>query len=328
MEDAKLKQYVVDCLSILLKHNTLGDTAYESRYKGFSAELDFVDWLRKYRKDKVNIYAGGYLVPPDKVGNSSSLDKSIYFTISQDPFEEYVKIYDRLSGLNFIKMFYIQWDDNIEIDCWQHKDIFQDGNSLPVPTFKVYIYKENCFEESSFEHFLSNYKLENRKNQNKIFKNDVVEFWNNKLKEFNYEDLKSLYVQRLFFDGYIGLSRVHGKPSDIDLIILNLENNKMFLLEIKEKDLAKSIKGFGLDTPRITDMQRLKRVWGDELFYIVRHINNQYERKFQAWKLIEIDDFVKNIDMKKTIEGGKGMRSKNSSNPTIICSQEHFKTLK
>ena len=72
MEDAKLKQYVVDCLSILLKHNTLGDTAYESRYKGFSAELDFVDWLRKHRKDKVNIYAGNYLVPPDKVGNSSS----------------------------------------------------------------------------------------------------------------------------------------------------------------------------------------------------------------------------------------------------------------
>jgi hypothetical protein len=59
-------------------------------------------------------------------------------------------------------------------------------------------------------------------------------------------------------------------------------------------------------------------------YLTVRHIDNQKDRKLVGWKMISINDFSKNVKGQKTTEGGTGMRSINSNNPTVICEVKHF----
>ena len=79
-----------------------------------------------------------------------------------------------------------------------------------------------------------------------------------------------------------------------------------------------------MDVPRIKDMRKIENLTNIKYVLIVRHINNQTERKFIEWKSIRIKDFEKNTTGQKYIEGGTGMRGTDTSNPTLICSYDLF----
>lgn len=136
-----------------------------------------------------------------------------------------------------------------------------------------------------------------------------------------------MYVQRLIFDGYIGYSRKHGIPSDIDAIIYSEKLKSYALLEVKEKDISKRPpQGFGMDVERIADLSKLKSSTQIPIYCIVKQIDNQKDRNFLPWKIIELDSFKKNL-AKLTIQGGSGMGFENGQYPTQICPYEHFKDL-
>ena len=156
-----------------------------------------------------------------------------------------------------------------------------------------------------------------------INEDDVVEA-NNRLKRFIFDDVLDVYVQRVFFDGFIGLRRRHGMLSDIDMITIR-QNGTMNFLEVKEKDLARN-GSFGMDVHRINELVMLSNVTQTPVYYIVKQINNQTDREFIAWRSIEIHSFNENA-ARHTVNGGFGMRNENSSNPTRLCLEEHFITI-
>lgn len=321
---------VLEYLHILVSNNVIGDMQYSSRYKGFRGELEYYSWFRDNRKES-HMHNGGYLIPT--IANNNALIKPVYFIANNKAPDKIEKrIYSAIASLDCKKMFYFQYDDSISISKWKREDIMTLGQVIPVPDFRVFEYdnKLSKFIPSKISTFTDTFKPYKTRNTNTypIYEKTKI-LYIEKLSVYNYKDLVNLYVERLFFDGYIGFGRERGIPTDIDLIVESRDKEgKLYLLEIKEKDLSKTPPvGFGMDVSRIEDINKISSITGLPYYYIVRHVNNQRDRKFIEWLAIDMNSFTEKIRSANTIEGGTGMRSANSSNPTKVCPYNNFKKL-
>ena len=148
-----------------------------------------------------------------------------------------------------------------------------------------------------------------------------------KFLQFSVKSLLKLYVERLFFDGYFNLTRTRGAPLDIDTFV-RAKDGGLCLLEIKEKDISKrDPRGFGMDLRRVESLSILSAAFSAKAFYVVRHVNNQTQRQFVDWRIIDLEQFKSQIAYSPTVEGGTGMRSASSHNPTRVCRFEYFTLL-
>lgn len=315
------KKDLLDHLHTVVSNNVLGDKQLMNRYKGFRSELFFEE---KIKNIDVELFEGGNII--SKSSEDTSLNDAIYFTLIpiSIPIDSYQKIYHELSKIGFDTMYIIQYHDN-----WSLKNvmIFEAGViSLPVPEFTIYQYQNNSFTKKENINVLTNEfkSLPNRGKNSYSISKDSYKWLHRELDQFSIDSILQIYVTRLLFDGYIGFGKEKGKPSDIDFILKN-KNGEYRLLEIKEKDLPKkSKKGFGLDVPRIHDFQHIQKITGLKYYLVVREIKDQDSREFKAWKTITIDNFIEDVKKDSTVEGGTGMRSSNSRNPTLICSYSKF----
>lgn len=226
-------------------------------------------------------------------------------------------------------MYFINWNNQYSFSEWNSSDKILDGINLKVPSLKVFKYDtiRSIFIPILFNEFLNLFPLKQRRTESNAIPPLVIDKWKNKLSVYNYKHLLDLYVQRLIFDGYIGYSRQHGIPSDIDAIAYSQKLKTYTILEIKEKDISKRYpQGFGMDVERITDLTKLKSSTRLPIYYIVRQIDNQKDRNFLSWKIIELDKFKKNLSQ-STIQSGSGMGFENGQYPTQICPYGHFKDL-
>ena len=320
-----MKQSVIQYLHTLVAHNVIGDKQFTRRYNGFIGELDFNEWFRLNRKWE-QLYNGGFLVPA--VAGTSALDHPVYFTTSGEEPEVYRDIYRRIARLNCRALFFIRWDRSIPFSNWEKSRVGGIPGQLPVPRMACYRYRpeDDVFVPSSLaemQHYFSDSPDE---------LTDKVPHWvkarfSELLERFDEEAVVDLYVQRLIFDGYLGLKKVRGKPSDIDLLIKAKGTGRLLAFEVKEKDLSKKPPvGFGMDVPRMGFFADFMKATGIDVYYIVKQINNQTERKITAWRAIEMAGFIAHAES-TVVEGGTGMRSDSSYNPTRICREKHFRTL-
>tara|TARA_R110000744_G_scaffold114988_1_gene215056 strand:- start:8504 stop:9481 length:978 start_codon:yes stop_codon:yes gene_type:complete len=320
------KAEIISNIHTLVSHNVIGEKQLMSRYKGFRGEFSFENYIRtKYKK--YVLLDGGIIFSIDN--SESSLNNSVYLTAtnSQSGLEDYKNIYKRLSNIGFKKMFFVlynqeNWKD-FTVMHYPDKDV-----NLPIPDFKIFEYDGvgNTFEATNnqisiFSDLFFDFPIRKKNSfpiteQSKLF---LIEA----LREYELEDIIKMYVNRLFLDGFVGFGKNKGKISDIDLI-LKRPDGAYRLIEIKEKDLARKIVGFGLDVPRLDDMNRIRQESGLDYFLVVRHIADQSERKLIGWKMISIKEFDNQVCGQKPTEGGTGMRSLNSVNPTVICEVEAF----
>ncbi|KXO78224.1 hypothetical protein AYL20_07560 [Acinetobacter venetianus] len=320
------KTLILNSLHHLIANNVLGQNAYISRFKGFVAELDFLPWMRAKRPN-IPIFTGGYFVPNHYVSNS--LISPVYFTVCNSAPNDYIEIYRRIALISCHRMLFIQWDNSVPVNQWPLIDVMNTESPIPVPAMNCYEYdnQSNSFTQIDISNFFNTFtdKKPNRK-ANEI----PVEAYNSgisSLQSFEYSDILNLYVQRLIFDGYIGFSKVKGSPSDIDSIIFSPQNNNFAFIEIKEKDLSKKPpQGFGMDLGRINDLLKLEQTTGWPAYYLVRHVNNQQERKFVGWRMISMNKFKSNL-ADSIIQGGTGMGFTTGQYPTQICPFENFTLL-
>ncbi|WP_412471223.1 hypothetical protein [Halobacteriovorax sp. RT-2-4] len=307
----------------LVSHNVIGEKQLRPRYLGFRAELDSKSILCTYYS---KVLSGGYIISLDS--SESSLNNSIYFTCvpNMADISDYQKVYIELKKLNFKTMYLLIYSEPFED---KEVMIFEDKKvSLKCPSFKVmsFNYEENLFEVcDDLEVFISEFEKVSVRGRNTFpIGVDYQRMLISSLNHYEKSDLIQLYVERLVFDGFLGFSIKKGKPSDIDAIGI-LDDGTIELIEIKEKDLPKvNRKGFGLDTPRIRDFQQIEKLTGLNYRLFVRHVNNQKDRKLLNWLCIAISDFVEDVVGESEVEGGTGMRSQYSKNPTKICSFEKF----
>ena len=321
-----MNRYILEQLHHLLRCNVIGDKQYDSRYKGFHGELDFSQWFAKNRQEN-NFYKGGYLIP--RYSKDDTLEKPVYVTISSiKPDNNYRNIYRQIAKISPLQ-FYIYFNSSEEITNWKKVDVMGHGIDLPVPDLHILQFDQitKTFKESSLNDFLSCFKKKSFRNKNTYpITTETRQKHINKLEQHTGKDLLNLYVERLIFDGFIGFGRTHGIPSDIDAIIK--KNDSFLFLEIKEKDQSKRHpRGFGMDCRRIESLLTIEKKTSIPYFYLVREIDDQENRNFRTWKVISMKKFSGIVHSGKVIEGGTGMRSAHSSNPTKVCPYDHFKNL-
>ncbi|MFV8324924.1 hypothetical protein [Flavobacterium sp. ZS1P14] len=321
------KNNILEALHILVSNNVIGDKQLLSRYKGFRAELFLEDYLlSKFPQYKQ--LEGGMIISKDS--ETTSLDNSLYLTVipEEDFNDDYKKIYNRFSKIGFQKMYLATYSDS----DWNKVPIMHfhsETVKLNIPKIEIFefnIESEN-FEETSnsvteVTVFFDTEQIRKR-NSHPINESTKVWFTKNMI-QFSKNQLLKIYMNRLFLDGYIGFGKKKGKPSDIDMILKTPEGEYR-LIEVKEKDLPKQAqKGFGLDIPRLEDLQRISNATKLKYSLVVREINNQEDRNLLGWKYLSIDKFASAVDWNAKVKGGTGMRSSNSYNPTLICPYDLF----
>ena len=331
MDDTNLE--VLNDLHNLISHNVIGDKQYNNRYNGFTAELDFSDWFSKNRKSE--LIDGGMFLPVNSTDNP--FEDSIYFTSSEDSPETYKDIYHCASKLARKGQFFIRYDITQPFTDWNRAELFlstENGQSnevlLHIPFFEVYTFEaeKNTFSISSMDEITKLFTRERNILSKKVIPEKLKNSFMKKFQHFDSRILIKLYLERLFFDGYLGLIYTRGAPLDIDSFVLG-KNGKLLLLEIKEKDVSKrDPKGFGMDLRRIDSLGTLSEAFDTKSFYIVRHINNQIDRMFVDWRIIPMDKFRQLVESNPVVQGGSGLRSRYSDNPTRVCEFEHFILLK
>ena len=322
----KTKQEIISHIHTLVSNNVIGDKQLMSRYKGFKGELCFESYIKK-TYGKYELLDGGIIFSIDN--SESSLNNSIYLTVTNQlsNLEDYKKIYAKLSNIGFVEMFIVFYD----AENWTLEPVMNYPNDtiqLPIPdlTIKTYDIKNNQFNDTNdkislFSNLFQDVPI--RKKNTYPIESSSKTYLLKELTQFDFEDLIKMYLNRLFLDGFIGFGKQKGKISDIDLILKRPDGDYR-LIEIKEKDLAKKIVGFGLDVPRLDDMLRITEFSSLNYYLVVRHINNQTKRELVGWKTISINDFSDNVKGQKSTEGGTGMRSISSKNPTVICKLNNF----
>ncbi len=315
-----MQNSILPHLHSLISHNVIGDKQYISRYKGFVGELSFQQWLQHNQRSQCT---GGYFLPVT-VG-ATALKNPIYFTVSSDPPTDYVSLYHKIQNIGCHSLFFIQWIADDWRD-WIPRDVMAVAVALPVPRFTCYRFDSlnSCFVRCEVQDFLGLYPDQPRGHKQPIAAN-IEREWLEKLAVFDETMLLNLYVQRLFFDGFIGLGKRKGIPTDIDVIIKQgSPTTDYVLIEVKEKDLSKN-QCFGMDQQRIQDIVQISQAAKLEYYYVVKHVNNQQDRVFLNWRYINMLDFVQHLST-ALVQGGTGMRSESSSNPTQLCHQRFFKT--
>lgn len=323
------KAEILSGIHTLVSNNVIGSKQLMSRYKGFRGELLFSKFLSK----KYAVYEqlnGGIII--SKNSSESSLNNSIYFTVvsSKIDLDDYLNIYANLSKLSFKKLYLIIYQNDYKQLPVMH--YAEETIKLPVPSFEILEYdtikKQFTLTDNDVNNITSFFTpLTKRRRNSKPITAECKKWLFDHLVSFSKEQLIQVYFERLFLDGYIGFSMEKGKSSDIDLILKH-PNEEYRLIEIKEKDLPKKAKkGFGLDVPRLKDMERIQSESGMEYHLAIRHIDNQTNRKLIDWKQISISNFAANVKNQKAIEGGTGMRSESSKNPTLICDFDQFRNI-
>lgn len=306
-----ISNLIIECV----RHNVLGSRQLKSRVIGFRAELEFAAALKSINRET---FSGGMFIP--NVVNSRPLKNSIYITFIQEGkyLGFYKWFYSSLTNLGPFPKYIITYG----LPKYWHK------GDLPKPNFKLFRFQLNRFIEEPLTNIFSKYVQRDVPYPLANIDKETIDYCKRILGQPNYSsfDLIQIYVERYFFDTMLANKFKIGIPTDIDLIYCK-RNGEPCLVEIKEKDLAKRIKGFGLDIPRLNDILYISKQTGLDYVLIVRQIKNQVDRMFMNWRGIKIQDFKLNVE-KSIIEGGKGMRSTYSSNPTVICSEDHFKTIR
>ena len=330
MIETKIK--ILEELHELLSSNVLGDKQYRNRYNGFMAELAFQDWFKLNRES--NLIDGGMFIPTKVTDNP--FNEAIYFTSSEFSPLDYVEIYTRASVLAPKGAFFIQYNISTDYLTWKRESLFQTlengrilNKSFSVPPFEVFKFnlESKTFLKCSISDITSNfYQLRQHLNKKEI-PEELKQRFITKFSQFDTKHLLKVYLERLFFDGYLNLTYLRGAPLDIDTFVY-AKNGALCLLEIKEKDISKrEPRGFGMDLRRINSLSKLSEVFKAESYYVVRHINNQVQRQFVDWRIISLKKFKDEIKNSPVVEGGTGMRSSSSSNPTKVCRFALFKQL-
>lgn len=315
-------------MHILLSYNVIGDIQYKNRYNGFNGEIDFLNWFRAKRSTPT--CEGGVFIP--LIDTDDSFEEAIYVLVVPTPILDiHSKQLQAAKPLSKRGQYLVSYDSNEHIEDWNYLKV--EGltdKSIPYPSsLKIFTLLENSLTELSISELKDRTGIKSAFNKKANINDSLKLHFINKLIQYDYEDILNTYLTRFILDGIFTRTNTNrevqrGAPLDVDYFVFG-KNEKWNILEIKEKDL--STNGcFGMDVRRINSLQKLAKTFSTKAFYIVRKINNQIDRKFVTWRIISMDNFDK-FASRNTVEGGTGMRSTKSSNPTRLCKESRFKDM-
>ena len=284
---------LVDNLYQILTSSIANTRFFNARSLGFRAELEY---MKMIRTKGVEFLDAGQFVVSKKEVESTPENYLFYMTISDDDRDSYLDFYGKISQMPEIKkLFFIKIGES---DEWGSQDItVKDVNnrdntttSITKPVLSVYRFDDGTWVDSSFDEIK---EMLPRSSGPRIAKNKE----NRLAYLLNYDrsDLISVYCNRYVLDVELG---EHNKGMmDFDLIVK--ENEKYVAIETKEKDpmgkrdfpTDETKWAFGWDSRRIGWYMHLKLAINLDTRYVIREVNNQTERRFVKWKMIDMDRF-------------------------------------
>lgn len=304
----------------MLQYNIYSSNAYRTRMIGFKSELHFSEFLNQRKTQQLK---GGFLIPIHELQQAH--EHFVYYTLlnERDNISDYVNIYKAIAKLDKERLVIIKYNVK-DINSWDQLEI--GDVKYPLPPFYFYEFINGAFSLVSNElnWLLNLFQPSVQKNEKLFIQDFELLAAEQKLRNFSEESIIEVYVGRLLFDLVLSCNIKKGITADIDFIIQGTK--ELLFVELKEKNLARSIKGFGLDKHRIAGMKAIEQATKIPYYLVVREINNQQERIFVAYWIISLNNFIKNMSP-NSIQGGYGMRSKNSSNPTFLCELKYFQKL-
>lgn len=320
-----MKARLLHSLHILLSKNVIGSKQYKSRYIGFRSELQT---LRHLRDTGVNVFEGAYLIPLRNGKELFETESILFSVVSDDDLTQYKSIFHRLARIGSKKLYLVSLTN--EPEEWDFANVLGFDDKLLIPSCRLFEYNT---ESSTFDlvgmdlfEIPANFETVPRRSPIEQINAELEESFKEQLSSYSIDELRVLYTERFIFDGLIGFGKERGIPTDIDGIILS--DDEFVLLEIKEKDLSKRPPiGFGMDVRRIKQLKRICRRTSLRLQLIVRQVRDQASREFIQYQSIDFQEFYKRTSGTEEIEGGHGMRSESSSNPTQICPIEFFEPI-
>lgn len=325
------KGSILNYMHQLVSHNVIGDLQYRSRYRGFNGELHFSKWVRN---NKRNLTAPGGLFVP-LVDTDNSFQESIYILTAPNNLEDcFMEQLSISSDLSIRGAYYVTYDPEEPVEQWTGLEVPKGRERvlIPIPSslqISRFHRDRNVLEVIDFEQFSAQTGLVPYFRRQAQIPEEKRLFHHNKLMQYDYSDIVELYIGRFVLDCLCSLSgpgiqRQRGAPLDIDFFIKD-NNGDWDILEVKEKDLSRN-GCFGMDLRRIDSLFRLKEVFETNAFYIVRHIDNQDDRNFLDWKIINIDTFNRCAE-DRNVQGGFGMGYEHCDYPTRLCKGQYFKSL-
>lgn len=122
--------------------NAAAAKGYENRILGFRSEIEFERLLVNNGR---RVLQGGWLLSRQK--NKRCLEDSIYFTVSSDNPERYIKLYALLERLNLTGRYFIKYTFAENPQEWQSSDVFDNHNHISFPSYSCFEFKEGEFLE-------------------------------------------------------------------------------------------------------------------------------------------------------------------------------------
>ncbi len=321
-----LKETILRNLDLLLSCNVIGEVQYKNRYNGFNGELAFYEDI--VRRKGLTTRPGGVFIP--LTSSSDSFYNSVYITLSTNVNDEF--LYQHLCSVADLASkgaFVFSYNKTEAFEEWASLRADIEGKEfvdLPVPqSLRVFKFENGALALSSFQQFLNCTGFKFSLKKPRPIPASLKEHYLNKLVDFKLADLIELYLSRVILDGFCSLRNKRGAPLDIDLFVYSERLKRWTLVEVKEKDQSKN-GCFGMDTRRIISLAKLSNAFSLPVYYVIREINNQHERRLKAWRVINFDKFIERIGA-KTVLGGTGMMPTEAEVPTKLCPEHFFKVL-
>lgn len=301
---------------------------FKRRILGFKAEIEFEKFIKEKFENKIEFLEGGQFISKKISGQKNDNNSFIYTTIDNRDPEKYIEIYKQISKWNEVKsLYFIKLNEN----GWNEEPFTAKDNdkkeiktNILKPNFDFYVFQEDKFITSKVQDFkiiLDNFEKPEKKSS--IYKLRGEEKFKYFL-EYENTTLKKIYATRYFLDHILRQARGR-QILDLDGFIV--KNNKIILVEIKEKTPNKNKKlneeiywQYGWDSRRLLWYLYLLKKINFTILYNVRQIEDREQRKFLQWDSIWIDDFLKGVSWSFSRGGGGG-------EDTLSAPYSYFKNL-
>jgi len=303
------KNTIINDLYNILTSSIANKRFFKNRSKGFKAELEY---NKKLNDDGTKFLDGGQFLFSRKNIDTSPENLVTYVTVSSDDKDRYVGFYELIEKLHEVeKLFFVEIEKESN---WSTKQILVKNTTnrkninsdILKPGFKIFKFENRSWVESDFDEIKDTLVRKTGTKGVCANKENLLSYMSN----YSLEELITVYCNRYFLD--IELGRFKKGMMDFDHILV--EDDKFIAIETKEKDPIKDKKkpldkkqwAFGWDSRRIGWYMHLNKALDLDTRYVIREVNNQTERKFLKWKLIELEKFRRCASWLAERSGGGG----------------------
>lgn len=309
-----------------------------NKTKGLLSQISFEEEFESgfLQDHKEKFYPGCWIISPksyestkfryvisvhEKMLNHEPQEDEMNFILGRNK-DNFNKIAKFLSNSSLGVMYAVPFSDDGLIDFSRI-----NSDDFMAVRWALFIYDEGRLVKKEPLEFFSNWRsgMRPRKPQESQRWDDNV-MLTSRLERVSENKLEAFVLKEMFYTGLLkSIVKVStDDPYDVDCFILSSNGNSVFPLELKEKsavfktyrDDTVNTHFFGIDTGRISCLERLCSPNDSNALYVVREVDNSEERNLLGWKIMTLAGIVMASSWNPA-PGGTGMFGSGTSTASL-----------